>query len=116
MKNEKQLLILLAASLRKGTNAWIPDMVGRRTTLLRTQDEHDITFRLRLEDMFADGDLPPLTENTDSLQALPVNDWIDSTTDVYSDWSDTSPCYGEECDVSTTFTIQFEKFFKTSSH
>ena len=78
-------------------------MVGRRTTLLRTQDEHDITFRLRLEDMFVDGDLPPLTENTDSLQALPVNDWIDSTTGVYSDWSDTSPCYGEECDVSTTF-------------
>ena len=107
MKSKAFLILLLTLYLREITEAWtlgvkLQGAINRRKSLLRAQDENHSTFgRLRLQDVFANyDDIHPLDDSTASLQSLPVNEWIESSSDIYSDWLDTSPCYGEECEVS----------------
>mmetsp|Transcript_386 Transcript_386/g.554 ORF Transcript_386/g.554 Transcript_386/m.554 type:complete len:147 (+) Transcript_386:93-533(+) len=70
----------------------------------RENDENDDVDheRSRLERLFANrvsdfqhDDWVQLTNNNID---TPVNQWINSGDDVYSDWLDVGPCYGDECD------------------
>lgn len=88
-------------------------------TMLRVSDEDQVDMeRSRLERLFTDfkddfhDNILPLNRNMDRMENLnlPVNGWLESTNDdVYSDWYDASPCYGEECDVSENLIYHFER-------
>lgn len=79
-------------------------------TMLRLRDEDEVDMeRSRLEKLFTDfkddfhDNILPLNRNMDRMANLPVYGWVEAANDdIYSEWSDASPCYGEECEVSET--------------
>ena len=78
-------------------------------TILRLREKDDVEYeRYRLENLFGvdvteslENDLIPLAGNLEQMINLPVNDWMETTDeDVFNDWADVGPCFGDECDVS----------------
>lgn len=74
---------------------------------LREDDEVDVQ-RTRLEKLFSDvtadfhEDFTPVVNNMDQMVNLPVYNWMEAPDDdIFSDWADPGPCYGDECDVSS---------------
>ena len=80
-------------------------------TVLRLHEDDQVDMeRNRLEHLFFDAtadfqeDFIPVVNNMDQMSHLPVHDWMESSHDnMFDDWSDTSPCFGDECDVSHSF-------------
>jgi hypothetical protein len=106
----KASLPIIASSLICVTevSAWTQSQYfGNRlmSTVLRLREEDQVDIqRSRLEKLFSDvtndyhDDTLPYVSRMDQMTNLPVHNWVESPEDVYSDWSDTSPCFGDECD------------------
>lgn len=110
-QNMKTTIFLLVNTLllHVKVSAWTQSQYfGNRlmTSVLRLREDDEVDVeRTRLEKLFLDvssdfhEDFTPLVNNMDQMVNLPVHNWMESPDDdIFSDWADPGPCFGDECE------------------